>query len=49
MVTADMKLKDTWKKSNDKLGQSIKKQRYHFANKALYSQIYGFPSNHVQM
>ena len=26
-----------------------KKQRYHFANKGLYSQSYGFSSSHVQM
>ena len=28
---------------------SIKKQRHHFADKALYSQSYGFSSSHVQM
>ena len=49
MVTADMKLKDTWKKSNDKLGQSIKKQRYHFAYKGPCSQSYDFSSSHVQV
>ena len=27
--------------------QCIKKQRHHFANKGLYSQIYGFSSSHV--
>ena len=26
---------------------SIKKQRHYFADKGLYSQSYGFPSNHV--
>ena len=31
-----------WKKSDDKLGQCIKKQRHHFANKGPYSQSYGF-------
>ena len=36
-----------WKKSYDKPRQHIKKQRYHFANKNLYSQSYGFSSNHV--
>ena len=29
--------------------QCIKKQRYHFANKGLYSQSYGFPSSHICM
>ena len=29
--------------------ESIKKQGRHFANKALYSQSYGFSNNHVQM
>ena len=35
-VTADTKLKDTapWKKSYDKSGQHIKKQRHYFANKS---------------
>ena len=33
-ITVAMKLKDTtWKKSYDKPGQHIKKQRCHFANK----------------
>ena len=49
MVTAVMKLKDAacWKKSYDKTRQRTKKQRHHFANKGLYSQSCGFPSNHV--
>ena len=29
--------------------QHVKTQRHHFANKGLYSQRYGFSSNHVQM
>ena len=33
MVTAAMKLKDTWKKSYDQPRQHIKKQRHHFADK----------------
>ena len=39
-----MKLKDTCslEESYDKPKQYIKKQRYHFANKDLYSQSYGF-------
>ena len=50
MVTAAMKLKDApWKKSYEKLRQHIKKQRYHFTNKGLYSQSYGFSSSHVWM
>ena len=45
-----MKLKDApWKKSYEKLRQHIKKQRYHFTNKGLYSQSYGFSSSHVWM
>ena len=31
-----------WKESFDKSRQCIKKQRYHFADKGLYSQSYGF-------
>jgi len=38
-----------WKESYDKPTQHIKKQRYHFANKGLYSQSCGFPSSHVWM
>ena len=37
------------KKNYDKSRQCIKKQRYHFANRGLYSQSYGFSSNHVWM
>ena len=53
-MTVAMQLKDTCfyclsKKSYDKLRQCIKKQRYHFADKASYSQSYGFSSSHVQM
>ena len=45
MVTAAMKLKDdcSLKKSYVKPRQCIKKQRYHFADKGPYSQIYGVP------
>ena len=37
MATAAMKLKDacSWKKSNDKPRQHIKKQRQHFTNRSL--------------
>ena len=38
-----------WKKSYDQLRQHIKKQRYHFSNKNLYSQSYGFSRSHVWM
>ena len=38
-----------WKKSYDQPRQHIKKQRYYFANKDLYSQSYGFSSSHVWM
>ena len=31
-----------WKKNYDQPRQHIKKQRYYFANKGLYSQSYGF-------
>ena len=48
MVTAAMKLKDTWtwEKSYD---QHIKKQRHYFTNKGPPSQSYGFSSRHVWM
>ena len=36
-----------WKESCDKSRQHIKKQKYYFADKGLYSQIYGFSSSHV--
>ena len=38
-----------WKKRYDKPRQCIKKQKHHFADKGLYSQIYGFSCSHVQM
>ena len=38
-----------WKKSYDKLGHNIKKQRHYFANKGPSSQSYGFSSSHVWM
>ena len=51
MVTAAMKLKTLtpWKKSYDQPRQQIKKQRYHFADKSLSSQSYGFSSSQVWM
>ena len=36
-----------WKASYDKPRQYMKKQRYHFANRGLCSQMYGFSSSHV--
>ena len=47
-VTAS-NLKDArpWKKSYDKPTQSIKKQRYYFANKGPYSQSYDFSSSYI--
>ena len=38
-----------WKESYDKPRQHIKKQRYHFADKGLYGQSYGFSSGHLLM
>ena len=38
-----------WKESYDKPRQYVKKQRYHFTDKGLYSQSYGFFSSHVWM
>ena len=38
-----------WKKSYDKPRQHIKRQRHHFVDKGLYSQIYGFSGSHVRM
>ena len=38
-----------WNKSYDKSRQHTKKQRHHFVNKGLYSQIYSFTSSHGWM
>ena len=38
-----------WKKSYNKPGQHIKKQRLYFSYKGPYSQSYGFSSSHVWM
>ena len=45
MVTAATKLENSY----DKPRQCIKKQRYHFADKGLYSQSYYFCRGHVWM
>ena len=46
-----MKLKTlaSWKESYDKIRQHIKKQRYHFADKGIIVQSYGFSTSHVWM
>ena len=38
-----------WKESYDKPRQCIQKQRHHFSDKGLYSQICGFSCSHVAM
>ena len=38
-----------WRKAMTNLDIILKKQRHHFADKSLYSQIYGFSSSHVQI
>ena len=54
-ITADgdcscgIKMLASWKKSYDKSGWNIKKQRHFFANKGPYSQSFGFSSSHVWM
>ena len=52
MMTLAMTLKDTclsWKESNDKFRQCIKKQRHYLAYKGPSSQSYGFSSSPLQM
>ena len=39
----------SWRERYDTPRQHIKNQRYHFANKGLYSQSCGFSSSHVWM
>ena len=39
----------SWQEIYDKRRQCVEKQRYHFADKGLYSQGYGLSSSHVQM
>ena len=45
----EIKTLASWKKSNGRLRQHIKKQRHYFAYKGPYSQSYGFSSSHVWM
>ena len=51
MVTAAMKLKYLLleRKVMTNLDKILKKQRYYFANKGLYSQSYGFSISNVWM
>ena len=51
MVTAAMKLKDTWslEESFGQPQQHIEKQIHYFANKDSYSRSYGFSTSHVWM
>ena len=51
MVTAAMKLKDTWslEESFGQPQQHIEKQIHYFANKDSYSHSYGFSTSHVWM
>ena len=39
----------SWQESYDKPRQCIKKQRHHFVDKAVYSQVCGLSRSHVQM
>ena len=39
----------SWKESYDKPTRCVKKQRWHFADKGLYSQNHGFSSSHGRM
>ena len=48
MVTAAIKLEDTWKESSDKPTQPIKKQKHQFSDKCLEAQSYGLSSSHVR-
>ena len=47
IILTGLKTLAPWKESYEKSRQCIKNQRHHFANKGLYSQSYGFSSNHV--
>ena len=49
MMTAAMKLKDACSLEAKLRQNQTKKQRHHFADKGLSSQVYGFPSGHVWM
>ena len=43
----EIKMFSPWKESYEKPPQCTKRQRYHFADKGLYIQSYGFSSSHV--
>ena len=47
IMTAAMKLRRFLVEKVDRHRHHIKKQRYHFSDKGLYSQSYGFSSIHV--
>ena len=49
MLDSVQTMKGSWKKSNEKPRQHIKKQRHYFACKGPYSQSHGFSSSHVWM
>ena len=49
MVTAVMKLEDACFMEEKLDKPTIKKQRYHFADKGSHIQGYGFSSSQVQM
>ena len=49
IAAVNSKILVPWKKSYDRPGLHIKKQRHHFADKSLYSQSYGFISSHVHI
>jgi len=49
IAAVNSKILVPWKKSYDRPGPHIKKQRHHFADKSLYSQSYGFISSHVHI
>ena len=49
LLAWNLKMLALWKKSYDKPGQRIKKQRHHFVNKGLSSESYVFSSSHVWM
>ena len=52
-ITADgdysheTKILAPWKKNYDRPREHIQKQRHYFADKGLYSQVYGFSSGHT--
>ena len=39
----------SWQKSYGKPRKCVKEQKHHFADKGVYSQIYGLSSSHIQI